>query len=208
MNKDYYTYTHFSPKLFGKKSSVHKPDSFRIIEANTQLTLTDKVPTKNEIINLTKDFLFNSGYWNKCDNLQPLILENPKIIFPKRKSLNKRIVDIDYSLIKDQYKLNSEKHIIWMKFTTDGYLGVVARSNDINFEIPPKDESDESEINKYISSGIILHHLKKDWNEKYVLVFPIPNVGDYEMSDIECGIGQYLIKNNVPILDRYSHTFM
>lgn len=65
-----------------------------------------------------------------------------------------------------------------------------------------------NELRKYISSGVILHKLEEEWDETYVLIFPIPNVGDYEMSDIECGIGQYLIEKKVPILDYYSHTFM
>ena len=42
--------------------------------------------------------------------------------------------------------------MIWMKFTSDGYLGVVATSNDVNFAIP-KDKSEcnlkEWQDNKY-----------------------------------------------------------
>lgn len=83
--------------------------------------------------------------------------------------------------------------IIWMKFTTDDYLGVVATSLDINF----------STTN---TSGKIINHLDKKWNEEFVLVFPLPNIPKpLNRQLIESGIGNYLISKNVPILDFYSH---
>lgn len=210
MNKDYYKYTHIDApkKLIGKKASVHTPDSIRIKKAKEQLQEMKSV-SKESVINLTTEFLYESGYWDKSnDILKPYIIKTPQFLNPKRKTKNKRIADIDYIKIKTIFSLNSEKHIIWMKFTKNNYLGVVARSNDINFEIPPNECNDENELRKYISSGVILHKLEEEWDETYVLIFPIPNVGDYEMSDIECGIGQYLIEKKVPILDYYSYTFM
>lgn len=210
MNKDYYKYTHIDAKqkLIGKSASVHTSDSLRIQIAYKQQN-PKNIVNKERIIALTVEFLQKSGYWDRDNNLlEPYTILNPEIILPKRKTKNKRIAKIDYAYIKEHYHLNSEKHLIWMKFTTNNYLGVVARSNDVNFEIPPNECNDESELHKYISSGVILHKLREEWDETYVLIFPIPNVGDYEMSDIECGIGQYLIEKNVPILDYYSHTFM
>ncbi|MGC6173957.1 hypothetical protein [Lacrimispora sp. 38-1] len=98
-----------------------------------------------------------------------------------------------------------------MKFTTDGYLGVVAASDDINFGIPNNSlEYNEKKPNnkwKYNTSGIIIHRLGKVWDENFVLVFPLPNIGDGERSDIECGVGNYLISKGVPILNYYSHMF-
>lgn len=41
--------------------------------------------------------------------------------------------------------------------------------------------------------------------EAYVLIFPLVNIPDgLDRSDIESGIGNYLISKNVPILDFYS----
>lgn len=96
--------------------------------------------------------------------------------------------------MKEKYELNNRKHLIWMKFTIDGYLGVVAASDDINFDMTN-------------TSGKIISHLNKQWKQDFVLVFPLPNIGDKERSDIECGIGNYLIDKGVPILDFYSHQY-
>ncbi len=41
-----------------------------------------------------------------------------------------------YKDIKNFYNLKDIRDIVWMKFTRDGFLGVVATSNDINFHIP------------------------------------------------------------------------
>ena len=59
-----------------------------------------------------------------------------------------------------------------MKFTTDGYLGVVAASDDINFDIPlseanyndTTDGKEKSSGNdwEHNTSGIIVHHLKNN----------------------------------------------
>jgi hypothetical protein len=98
-----------------------------------------------------------------------------------------------------------------MKFTTDGYLGVVAAGDDINFGIPNNSLEYNEKNNKgdwkYNTSGIIIHRLRKVWDESFVLIFPIPDIGDRERRDIECGIGNFLISKGVPILDYYSHGF-
>lgn len=96
-----------------------------------------------------------------------------------------------YTKIMKDNQLYDKRDIIWMKFTTDGYLGVVATGSDINF-------------NENNTSGKIIKALNKKWNDKYVLVFPLKNI-KFDRHLIESGIGNYLISKKVPILDYYSH---
>src|SRR5690606_7208508 len=83
---------------------------------------------------------------------------------------------IDYDSIKTTNNLNDVRDIVWLKFTKDGYIGVVAVSNDINFDIPRSEEDYNKKIKvfnnwskqyedrwKYNTSGIIVHHLGKCW---------------------------------------------
>lgn len=37
---------------------------------------------------------------------------------------------IDYDQIREEFELDDKGDLIWMKFTEDGYLGVVAVSNE------------------------------------------------------------------------------
>ena len=87
------------------------------------------------------------------------------------------VVTIDYKCLKDKYRLADERDIVWMKFTKDNYLGVVADSNDINFDIPNDrnmyDEKRENGLWKYNSSGILIHYLGKEWDSSFVLICPI-----------------------------------
>lgn len=94
-------------------------------------------------------------------------------------------------------------------------------SNDINFDISPNEsvydnkvwKYDEYTKNnelvlKYNSSGILVHKLKKEWDESFVLVFPLRKLKEscgYSRHNIEMAIGNYLIEQNVPIIDFYSH---
>lgn len=125
---------------------------------------------------------------------------------------------VDYALLKKNFELDDERDIIWIKFTEDGFVGVVATSNDINFDIPPNDSVYDNKVLKYKgkeeptweynSSGILVHKLKKKWNESFVLVFPLKKLTEnctYSRHDIEMAIGNYLIEKNVPIIDYYSH---
>lgn len=108
-------------------------------------------------------------------------------------------------------KLKGERDIIWMKFTKDGYLGVVATSNDVNFDIPNSSidyNAGESGNRKHTTSGIIIHSLDKVWNEDFDLVFPLEDIPKgFNRSMIESGIGNYLIENKSSILDFYSHNY-
>jgi len=122
------------------------------------------------------------------------------------------IKDINYREIKSSNNLSDIRDIVWLKFTDDGYLGVVAVSNDINFDMPASKENyDERGKNgRWIhnTSGIIVRSLGKEWNKKFVLLIPLKNIPDNLCrGDIERGIGNYLIFQGVPILDFYSHNY-
>jgi rubrerythrin len=129
----------------------------------------------------------------------------------------------DYAKIKDLYHLADERDIVWLKFTQTGHVGVVACSNDIGFDIP----QDESDYNikvrvynkfkkcyedrwKYTTSGILVHSVNEQWDESFVLVIPLESENQpcrYNRHEIEIAIGNYLAKNNVPIIDYYSHNY-
>lgn len=114
--------------------------------------------------------------------------------------------------------ITSEKDIIWIKFA-DNRVGVVACSNDINFDIPStKDEYDEIIFTrsgkkkgwKYNTSGILVHSVNLKWDDSFFVVFPLIGLekgkeGKKQRHDIETGIGNYLILNHIPIIDYYSH---
>jgi hypothetical protein len=83
--------------------------------------------------------------------------------------------------------------IVWMKFTIDGYLGVVASSNDIDF-------------NYNTNSGKLIKSVNKKWDKNRIIIVPFPNIkGRDERVMIEKMIGNYLSDNKVPIIDLYSH---
>lgn len=128
---------------------------------------------------------------------------------------------IDYGKIKIDYNLRDERDILWMKFTDDGYLGVVATSNDINFDIPESQAEYNlkktvfdpySHTNRAVwahtTSGIIIHRLGKRWDPSFVLLFPLPDIPkNLNRHKIEQAAGNYLIDKGVPILDFYSHNY-
>lgn len=59
-----------------------------------------------------------------------------KVIKPKF-DLSKGMIDKNgYDKIKQENSLKDRRDIVLLKFTKDGYLGVVAASDDINFSIP------------------------------------------------------------------------
>lgn len=129
--------------------------------------------------------------------------------------------EVNYTSLKEEFNLDDERDIVWIKFTKDDFVGVVATSNDINFDIPPDASVYDNKILKYNeykkkdeliwqynSSGILVHKLKKKWNESLVLVFPLKELRKnckYSRHEIEMAIGNYLIEQQVPIIDYYSH---
>lgn len=132
-----------------------------------------------------------------------------------------KLSEINYKTLKEKYELDNEKDIVWIKFSKDGFVGCVAASNDINFQIPSNSseydnketkyneyEGKHKEVWIYNSSGILIHKLNKEWDESLILVFPLKGLKEsgYCRHDIEMAIGNYLSKGkNVPIIDYYSH---
>lgn len=61
---------------------------------------------------------------------------------------------------------------------------------------------------KYNSSGILVHKLNKKLDESLVLVFPLRKLNEkfgYSRRNIVMTIENYLIEQNVPIIDYYSY---
>ena len=130
-----------------------------------------------EILNLINLFLTNIEVKSKC-----ILIDGLDIL-----------MTVNYEHIKRQYGLGSQSDIVWMRFTTDGYLGVVASSNDINF-------------NYETNSGKIIKSVNKEWDKNKIIIVPLPNIkGRKERLLIEKMIGNYLSDNNVPVIDLYSH---
>lgn len=195
----------YGQNLKGEKSSVHYNDTTRLEKAKKQAEL-NKIAIE-DIVAYTNEFLGMLG-------MNPV--SNPKLVNPSVK--NSVVNESIYASIQSDNNLFDIRDIVWMKFTKDGYLGVVAVSNDINFDIPELEEqynyTDDGKLKsaqnkwKYNTSGIIVHHLKKEWDESFVLIFPLQNIpSGLSRGDIECGVGNYLIDRGVPILDYYSHRF-
>lgn len=178
----------------GAYSSVHYDKRTRFDKAEEQSKLEAK--SIRDIIDYTNEFL---GLLGMNSAINPII---------ESECLENNL----YKEIKEKNNLKDERDIVWMKFTEDGFLGVVATSNDINFQIPSDSleykEKTRNKQWKYNTSGIIIHHLKKKWDESFVLIFPLHNISEnLKRGDIERGIGNYLIKKEVPILDFFSHRY-
>lgn len=188
-----------------RRQSVHRDSYVRLNKAKEQAA--KKPVDKEKIKEYVKEFL-------KANNI--ITAENPEFD-PK---------EINYSTIKDKYNLKDERDIIWMKFTKDGFLGVVATSTDINFDIPPNpDEYDIKVLKwneytkkevydwKWNSAGILVHKLMSEnivegWDDSFVLIFPLSNIPvGYTRGDVEKAVGNYLIQKKVPIIDYFSHMY-
>ena len=194
-------------KLIGDRrrpeNTVHYGKTKRFEMANQQL----KIPTVdiNRIIQLTNRFI--EAYRLDVYNGDNIV-----------KTVNLDLAEFNKKT-KELYKgITSEHDIIWMKFACNR-VGVVACSNDINFDIPTtKDEYDEINFTKtgkkkgwkYNTSGILVHSVNLKWDDSFFLIFPLlglpeGNEGKKQRHNIETGISNYLILNDVPIIDYYSH---
>ena len=102
--------------------------------------------------------------------------------------------DSKYDEIARVFDLKKPSDLVWLKFTKNKHLGVVAKSFDINY-------SDSN------SSGILVNEVKESWDDTYVYIFPLTSeiLGNYSTGDLELAIGNYLIEKKVPIIDYYSH---
>lgn len=119
-------------------------------------------------------------------------------------------INIDYKNIQKEFDLADVRDIVWMKFTSSGALGVVASSNDVNFQKPRTiKEYDKKQQNgrwEYNTSGIIIDCLGETWDESFVLIFPIKSIPKgMTRHGVEKRIGNHLIDKGIPILDYYSH---
>lgn len=176
----------------------------RIEEAKTQLkTANEKLEGKEKeyyvdlALNKAKEFFSVFG----CEIFETEDLLDEKLNLLQISEVVKEQGELDYEKIQEKYKLNNISHIVWMKFAKEKgkssgkrYLGVVAASNDVNFSMEN-------------NSGKIIHELGLEWDETFVLLFPLQGITDGMRKDIECGLGNYLIKERIPILDFYSHRF-
>ena len=172
----------------GRNASVRSRD----VRYNMAIDQTRLNPVPiDTIISLTNEVLKNCGI-AQCKN-----------------PINNTPENVNYREIKADNNLADVRDIVWMKFTTDGYLGVVATSNDINFDIPQNAEDYTKRKGRqwsFNTSGILIHKLGKEWDTSFVLIFPLKDLPeDYSRHDIELFVGNYLINNGVPILDFYSH---
>lgn len=176
---------------------INKDDfCFRIEKAREQFGLP-ACPEK-KIIGYVNEFLTALGM--AC-------VKDPEY-FPRK--VDKRLLGIrriNYSNIwtkNKPYQVEKED-IVWIKFVenkdnpNNRHICVVGVGCDISFTEHTK---------KNTSSGKILDELKLEWDDNEILIFPLMNIPlGLKRSDIESGIGNYLISKGVPILDFYSHNF-
>lgn len=164
--------------------------SFRMEKAKEQYDIARKIIfNEKEMIDCVNDFL---------DEIGINIIKNPK--YPLKECKTRRI---SYSKIREEYK-NKKDDIIWIKLSTTKnkktkIISVIGTSEDIFFTEYTK---------KNTVSGKINLKLGLEWIEDYVYIFPLVNIPFYlTRSDIESGIGNYLIYKGFPILDFYSHNY-
>ena len=186
------------------RCSVHFGNTYRLDKAKEQVTFP---PADVDVITAyVNDFLEAIGM-NAVEFPTIELLQLP--------------LQINYKKIQADHALREPGDIVWMKFTKDGYLGVVATSDDINFDIPSNaSEYDKKEwqynfyrkekelVWKHNSAGILVHQIGKEWDTSFVLIFPLSNIpAGYKRGDIERAIGNYLIDKKIPIIDFYSHNY-
>lgn len=202
---------------YGKRSFRgvgHYEDNVRINKAKEQAELSPV--SFEEIFSYVNEFLelmrTNNGYKEKIirheyielDGVQQEIINNG-IIIKKIRKWEKPVFDETkkyyssydhkYDIIANKFQLRWPSDVVWLRFTTKGHLGVVAKSLDINYDYDT-------------SAGKLVESVHQKWDESFVLIFPLTReiLGNLRSGDIELGIGQYLIKNKrVPIIDYYSH---
>lgn len=187
--ENYFNWDPECPK--GKFSSVHYSD-YRLNKAKEQST--KEIVNFDTVAKLVNEFLNANGMGTVSEPCVQLTKDG-----------------IDYQKIQIENGLEDKRDIVWIKFTKDNFLGVVAASNDVNFDIPLSADDYNKKVKgkwQHNTSGILIHQLGKEWNEDIVFIFPLMNIPEgMKRGDIERGIGNYLISKNVPILDFYSHNY-
>ena len=180
-----------------KHRSISTEDDLRVKMARIQLQKFEeqkrekKNKDKTEIAKLVNAFLKQLGITidEKFDNEITVKSEEEKT---KGR--------ISYFEIKKSSGIKHKEDIVWIKFNKGECISVVGVGCDIYFTQRTKEETSAGKINTF---------LKQEWDEKFVLVFPLIGIEKlkFNRSDIESGIGNYLIANDVPILDYYSHNY-
>ena len=115
--------------------------------------------------------------------------------------------NINFEDIMTYYNTNGEGHIIWIEFVKSGHVAVVGAGKDIGF---PQ--------NRNKGTWSILSKLSNvEWDKTKVIIIPIRGLDKRSFglknvdnllkcrNGVEHCIGEYLIKNNVPILNYYQH---
>lgn len=180
-----------------KHRSINVGDDLRVKMARIQWQKYDeqkrnkKNKNKEEIAKLVNGFLEQIGITIN-DNFN----NNIKVKNEKEKTKGR----ISYFEIKNLSGILCEEDIVWIKFNKSGCISVVGVGCDIYFTQRTKEETSAGKINTF---------LRQEWDEESVLVFPLIGIEKlkFNRSDIESGIGNYLIANDVPILDYYSHNY-
>ena len=203
-----------------KFRGVHKyyGDTLRNDEARKQSNLSPAQICKvfsyvNEFIELLRTA---NGYCEKNVRFEPFVLDNTihtimdngiltmglKWNAPIYDCRKQEYVEWDYKydIIKNKFNLSNPSDIVWIKFTTKGHVGVVAKSFDINFDRKTRE-------GRPISSTVLVEEVGETWNKSFVMIFPMTSeiLSNRSVGDLELGIGNYLIDKKVPIIDFYSH---
>ncbi len=175
-----------------KNRSVDLEDklfNFRLEKAREQyIQACESELDEKDLVDCVNEFLGQLGMKK---------ITNPKIVLKNTESHR-----ISYSNIRSEYG-NQKDDIVWIKLSVSEsgikMISVIGTSEDIFFTKNTKNKSSSGKINK---------KLKLEWVEDYVYIFPLVNIpeGLYR-SDIESGIGNYLIDKGFPILDYYSHNY-
>lgn len=200
-------------KRDGKLCLVSADKKIRVDTARAQYK-KDKPPIETVIayVNEFLDMVSDNGSLNKhrldCIRLdgsyhqidgRAIIVKGCSWQAPKYDKSKERYISWDskYDIIQEQFDLRAPRDIIWLKFTEDGYLGVVADSFDINFRYDN-------------SSGklIRVNDPAQKWDDSFVVIFPLTKdlLNVKFRKQIETAVGNYLIEEKgVPIIDYFSH---
>lgn len=153
--------------------------NFRIEKAKEQNLLP--VVEREVIIKYVNEFFLSIGMKTSSD----------PVIKPKKRGTRR----IEYSKINKKNK----NDIVWIKFSNNNRISVIGTGCDISFTVYAKNNT---------TAGLINQSLELEWDETEILIFPLYNFKEgLNRSDIESGIGNYLVSCGVPILDFYSHNY-
>lgn len=116
---------------------------------------------------------------------------------------------LDYEALMNDHRTNSAFHIVWVLFASTGHVAVVGAGKDIKF--PAKGKSGTCQILNSVIAG------EEKWKKSQMIIIPVRGLNTksngfkYVTNILHCRngvehcIGEYLIDNKVPILNKYSH---